>query len=82
MRYKGISQYKAAFRSEDRTKEHLMLDLIMQKANIYNINFLENRDFLESVLTLKNETVAKDAMGDLQELLVWVLKTQESAPLS
>lgn len=82
MSAKGLSYYQT-LQLQNASKEYQRhLDILIQRAMLYNVPFLQNREWIETLLERKEESVGEQTMQTLEKLLLWLESAQEGALLS
>lgn len=82
MMHKGLSQYQAVQKRSLEAQNGLALDTIMERANLYNIPFLQNKALLQSIIEAPGKSLDVEKIEVVEELLSWLWQTQEEAKLS
>jgi hypothetical protein len=82
MKPKGLAHYQAhQSHASDQTLQR-RLEVIIHRATLYNVAFLQNKTWLEGVLGLPDCSVSQEETKKMQELLLWLIRAQEGALLS
>ena len=82
MMHKGLSKYQAVQKRSLEAQNGLALDTIMERANLYNIPFLQNKALLQSIIEAPGKSIDAEKIEVVEELLSWLWQTQEEAKLS
>jgi len=78
----GLSHYQSVQKSAGEIENNHVLEKIMKKAALYDIAFLQNRALMETILNFPEMSVDAKMIKKMEELLLWLSKTQEGATLS
>lgn len=82
MKPKGLAYYQAHHSVSSEPMSQGRLDVIMQKAALYNMVPLQNKKWLEEVLRLQERAVSLETTHAMQRLLLWLESAQEGALMS
>ncbi len=82
MMRQGLSQYQAVQKSATTLEHNTALEKIIEKAALYDIAFLQNRALMETILEFPEKSVDAKMIVKMEELLLWLSKTQEGAGMS
>lgn len=82
MKLKGLALYQAEQKRLSSSASEAQCEKIVENAKRHQIDFLQNRELLKEIIEMPDTIIEAKTMKKLEELLLWLMKTQESIELS
>ncbi len=82
MKPKGLALYQAEQKRLSSSASEEQCEKIVENAKRHQIDFLQNRELLKEIIEMPDTIIEAKTMQKLEELLLWLMKTQESIELS
>ncbi len=82
MNTKGLSAYRALQPTNTEHARRAQMEVILKKATLYNVAFLQNETLLAAFAALPQIVIPMQTLEQTAELLLWLDGAQEKALLS
>ncbi|GEM_PF-665496 len=82
MNTKGLNAYQSLQPTHKEHARRAQIEVILKKATLYNIAFLQNETLLAAFVALPHIVIPMQTLEQTAELLLWLEGAQEKALLS
>ncbi|MBN1840626.1 MAG: hypothetical protein JW802_11385 [Campylobacterales bacterium] len=82
MKPKGLALYQAEQKRLSSSAIEAQYEKIVENAKRHQVDFLQNRELLKEIIDMPDTIIKANEVKKIEQLLLWLARTQESVELS
>lgn len=82
MKPKGLALYQAEQKRLSSSAIEAQYEKIVENAKRHQVDFLQNRELLKEIIEMPDTIIKANEVKKIEQLLLWLARTQESVELS